>query len=347
MAERSRPLNELLSDTLLALSREYEDAGAGENPPPSLVLWSGLLRALRPGGITVKELTREVRLSKRAVLGWLGPAATWGYLVPERAGRARAGDRIEVTDKWRAAADEWPGVEEAASKAWRKRVGAAGAMELRAALEDLVARFGLELPHYPVGYGPVDWSMTGWNHRPAKPGPPRTPFHGADWSPVVREAGDTVSELPLPALVGQALTWFQIDCESVGAHPQMVINILRRIPPKGVPLAEQPRLAGATGDGRSGFERHGLLKVEAGKGGEKRVHLTPLAERVVERYEPGAAEIESRWRDEYGAERVARVRAALETVAPKLDAPSDPPHHLWVICEPGHAFVEATQRKRP
>ena len=145
----SRPFNELLSDVLLALSREYEDAGAGEDPPPSVVMWSGLLRGLRPGGITVKELAREVRLAKRAVLGWLGPAATWGYLVTERPGRALIGDRVDVTDKWRAAADEWPGVEAAAAKAWRKRVGATADKELRAALEDLVSRFGLELPHLP------------------------------------------------------------------------------------------------------------------------------------------------------------------------------------------------------
>ena len=342
-----RALNELLSDVLLALSREYEEAGAGEDPPPSLVLWSGLLRGLRPGGITVKELTREVRLSSRAVVGWLGAAATWGYLVPERSGRARQGDRIDVTDKWRAAADEWPGVEDAAAKFWRQRVGAPAAEELRAALEDLVSRFGLELPHYPIGYGPVDWSMTGGNHRPAKSGPPRVPSHGADWSPVTRGEGDTVSGLALPALVSQTLTWFQMDCESVGAYPQVVIDILRRIPSDGVPLHAQPPLAGTTGEGKSGFERHGVLEVKADKEGEKRVYLTALAERVADRYEDGASEIEGRWRDEYGARVVDRLRAALEATIPALGAPPDPPHHLWVVCQPGLGFVEPSLTKLP
>ena len=347
MPAAARPLNELLSDVLLALSRDYQEAGAGEDPPPSLVLWSGLLRALRPDGITVKELTREVRLSKRAVVGWLGAAAYWGYLVPERSGRARVGDRLDVTDKWRAAAEEWPGVEKAAAKAWRQRVGAGPAKELRTALDDLVSRFGLELPHYPIGYGPVDWSMTGWAHRPAQPGPPRIPAHGADWSPVIRAEGDTVAGLALPALVSQALTWFQIDCESVGAFPQMVIDILRRIPSKGVPLKDQPPLAGATGDGRSGFERHGVLKVKTTKSGEKRVHLTALAERVAARYEGGASEIEGRWREEYGADVVDRLRAALEAVVPALDPPPEPYHHLWVVCQPGYGFVEPTLNKLP
>lgn len=347
VSRASRPLNELLSDVLLALSREYEESGAGEDPPPSLVLWSGLLRGLRPDGITVKDLTREVRLSRRAVVGWLGAAAHWGYLVPERPGRARAGDRLELTDKCRAAAEEWPGVEDAAAKAWRKRVGAGAAKELSAALEELVSRFGLELPHYPIGYGPVDWSMTGGNHRPAKPGPPRIPAHGAEWSPVLRADGDTVSGLALPALVSQALTWFQMDGESVGAFPQIVIDILRRIPPDGVPLKEQPPLAGATGDGKSGFERHGVLKVKTGKDGEKRVHLTPLAERVAARYEDGASEIEGRWREEYGADVVDRLRAALEAVVPALGPPPEPYHHLWVVCQPGYGFVEPTLRKLP
>lgn len=342
----ARPLAELLSDALLTLTRIYEDAGAGEDPPPSLTMWSGLLRALRPEGITVSDLTRATRLSKRAVLGWLGAAATWGYLVPERPGRARAGDRIEITDKWRAAAEEWPGVAKAAGKAWVKQVGAAPAKELRGALEALVSGFALELPHYPVPYGPVDWTMTGGDYRKANPGPPRLPSHGADWSPVVRGEGDTASVLALPALVSQALVNFQIDGESAGCYPQLVIDVLRRIPKGGVPLAASPPIAHVDEDGKSGYVRHGILKL-TGKRGAQRVGLTPLAERVLARYEPAAAEIESQWREEYGDETVARVRAALEGLAPSLDPPSDPPHHIWVICEPGHAFVEATQRKRP
>ena len=342
-----RPLNELLSDVLLALTREYEEAGAGDDPPPSLLLWSGLLRGLRPEGITVGQLTREVRLSKRAVLGWLGPGATWGYLVTERDGRARIGDRVDVTDKWRAAAGEWGGVEAAALKAWRKRVGAPAAKELRAALEDLVSRFGLELPHYPVGYGPVDWSMLGGSYRPAKPGPPRIPAHGADWSPVLRGDGDTVSELPIPALVSQALVWFQMEGESIGVYPQLVIDVLRRIPPSGVPLESQPPLGRATGDGKSGFERHGVLKVKTDKRGQKRVHLTGLSKMLLQRYESGPEQIEGDWRDEYGRAVVDRLRAALEATAASLDPPAEPYHHLWVVGEAGYGLVEPTLEKLP
>lgn len=233
--QTSRPLPELLSDALLTLTRHYEEAGAGDDPPPSLAMWSGLLRALRPSGITMRELVREARVSKRAVASWLGTAARWGYLVPERAGPARMGDRMDVTDKWRAVAAEWPDVERAAAKSWAKQVGAPAAKELRAVLEGLVGRFDLELPHYPVPYGPADWSLTGGRHRPAQPGPPRVPASGADWTGVGRGEGEVVD----------------------------------------------------------------------------------------------------------------RARAALEAVSPKLDPPSDPPHHVWVQWEPAHAFVEATQQKRP
>lgn len=337
---------ELLSDALLTLTRMYEDAGAGDDPPPSLAMWSGLLRGLRPGGITVTELAGEARVSKRAILAWLSAAARWGYLVTERPGRARTGDRIDVTDKWRAARDEWPSVEKAAAKSWAKKVGAQPAKELRAALEELVACFSLELPHYPVSYGPADWTLTGGRHRPGDAGPPRIPPHGADWSAVVRGEGDTVSSLALPSLVSQALVNFQIDGESAGCYPQLVIDILRRIPTKGMPRADAPPLAHVDEAGKSGFIRHGVLTLD-GPAGAKRVRLTALAERALAAYEPGAAKVEASWREEYGAERVHRLRAALEAVAPSLDPPSDPPHHLWVVWEPAHAFVEATQRKRP
>ena len=163
---------------------------------------------------------------------------------------------------------------------------------------------------------------------------------------MVRGEGDTVSSLALPALVSQALVNFQIDGESVGCYPQLVIDILRRVPKGGMPRADAPPLAHVDEAGKSGFVRHGVLKLE-GPRGAKRVELTPLSERALDRYEPGAAEAEARWRDEYGAERVDRMRAALEAVAASLDPPSDPPHHLWVVWEPGVAFVEATQRKRP
>lgn len=337
---------ELLSDALLTLTRIYEDSGAGDDPPPSLTMWSGFLRALRPEGITVKDLAREARLSKRAVIAWLTAAARWGYLVPERSGPPRVGDRIDVTDKWRAARDEWPAVEKAAARSWAKQVGAGPAKDLRAALEDLVARFDLELPHYPVIYGPADWTMTGGRHRPGSAGPPRIPPHGADWSPVVRGEGDTVSSLALAALLSQALANFQVDGESAGCYPQLVIDILRRVPERGMPRAEAPPLAHVDEAGKSGFIRHGVLRLE-GKPGAKTVHLTPMAERAMEVYDQRAAEVESRWSDEYGSDRVVRLRAALEAVGPSLDPSSDPPHHLWVVWEPGHAFVEATQRKRP
>jgi len=342
-----RPLVELLSDALLALTREFEEAGAGDDPPPSLVLWSGLLRAVTPEPILQRDLVREVRLSRRAVQAWLGAARQWGYVEVAESGIPRAGNVVQLTDKGRAAHDEWAGVEAAADKAWRNRVGAAAAKELRGAAGDLVSRIGLELPHYPVGYGSADWSMTGGNSRPAKSGPPRIPAHGADWSPVVRAEGDTVSHLPDSALLSQALTWFQIDGQSAGCYPQIVIDVLRRIPKSGVPMKEQPPLAGCTGDGRSGFERHGVLQVKPDRTGGPRVHLTALAQRVLNAYEPGAAEVERRWREEYGAEVLDRLRAALEAVATKLGPSADPPHHLWVVWQGGFGFVEATQRKRP
>ncbi len=269
-----RPLARLLSDVLLELTRLYERAGAGEDPLPSLTLWSGLLRAVPSDGITVRELIPRTRLSKRAIVSWIGVARTWGYLEAPTGRALRMDDLVRPTSKLQAAAREWPEVASGALDLWTARVGTSVAGDLRAAVSDLVAKFPIELPHYPVGYGSADWSMTGGNSHPAIAGPPRLPHHGADWKPVLRSDEDTVSDLELPALVSQVLMWMQIDCESVGAYPQVVSDVIDRIPPEGVALRDQPALAGVTGDGRSGFERHGVLEVTTKAG--RRSSYEPL-----------------------------------------------------------------------
>ncbi|MEY2472649.1 MAG: hypothetical protein QOK28_1978 [Actinomycetota bacterium] len=194
---------------------------------------------------------------------------------------------------------------------------------LRAPLGALVDKFELELPHYWVTYGAADPTVTGGRYRPGDDGPPRLPPHGADWKPVLRTAKGA-KDLPVTALVAQALCNFALDYEVAGPPLGWTIHGALAIDPKtGTPMAEVPRFANLTGDGRSGLERHGVVKV--GPKPRQIAKLTEVGKRVRELYPAHAFSVEQRWRDVYGESAVARVRAALEKVAPP-----GPPHPYLV-----------------
>ena len=197
-------------------------------------------------------------------------------------------------------------------------------VSLRAPLVALVDRFELELPHYWVTYGTADPTVTGGRYRPGSDGPPRIPPHGADWEPVVR-AGKDASALSTTALVSQALCNFAIDYECIAAPLGWTILGLLPIDPKqGTPMKEVPPFAHLSGDGKSGLERHGVVKV--GPKPEQIATLSEIGQRSRAAYEPATAAVEDRWRDVYGEARVAKLRSALEKVAPP--GPRHP-HLAW------------------
>jgi hypothetical protein len=79
-------------------------------------------------------------------------------------------------------------------------------------------------------------------------------------------------------------------------------------------MADVGRFADLSGDGRAGLERHGIVKV--GPKPKQIATLTDIGQRARAAYVPATAAVEDRWRDVYGAARVAKVRAALEKIAP-------------------------------
>jgi hypothetical protein len=170
-------------------------------------------------------------------------------------------------------------------------VGGDRATALRSSLEQLVRRFDLELPHYPVGYGPADHGATGggaqWG-RGALSFDPEAELraaarreaesdgridvrnHGQDWSPVPRGDGDTVSGLSLTALTSEALMAFTIDFEACGGLSlAYVADLLRHIGDDGVDIRLRPaRGVAATGElpvhwAFAGLKRHGYAVVES------------------------------------------------------------------------------------
>lgn len=328
MTEVALPV--LLTRLLLTLRRDVD--GTGPPSASSLLLWAHFLRLAGDEPVDARDLPSLARLSRRAVTSAIG---TW----KQHGVAAVDGKAVRLTPEGRALRDEWRSRIEAAEEQWRTRFGRARTDAVRRSLQALVARFDLELPHYPTPYGPADPRITGGAYRPAKEGPPRIPGRGQDWVPVLRDrssgnAESTVASLPLPALVSQAVVAFTIDYESRSAPLPFVANLLRRIPDSGVPLATVPQMFGITGTGASGLERHGFVTVS--KRGV--VKLTAVSRRVRDAHDGLVAGIEARWRDLYGDKTVTALRAALEAVAGKLD--QNLPDHPMVLWRPGIGFAD-------
>jgi hypothetical protein len=344
------PLNVLLSAALADLGRQFEVAAARHSEPLSLEIHANLLRHVPADGVDARDIPMLARVSKRAV--------RWNITVAQRSGWTVAagatGKRVQLTAPGRSAREIGEGCLSSAEAAWRERFGSDVVARLRSALEALVGRFDLELPHHPTGYGPADSSVTGgvarrWGrgHALRVKGLPGLVFDpraeheaaetwekesggrlyvrdtGQDWRPVPRGEGDTVSELSLFALLSQALMAFAIDYEGCGGLSLARSgNILRYIGDDGVEVAL--RAARSRGSTRSvpadstlaALERHAYAEIAVDPSDKRtgRLTLTEKGSLVRDAYDDIVVAIEQRWKRRYGAAVVDEVRTALTSV---------------------------------
>jgi hypothetical protein len=330
------PLNVLLSHALLDFTREFERGGPIGGADPNLVLWSNGLRFMGDAAVDLRQIPALARLSKRAVIANTKALKRLGWL--------EGGDgALTLTAGGRQARDEGRSSLMAADSRWRERFGDRRVGGMRTALEALVRQFDLELPHYLAPYGPSDWSLTGGFAVAAKPGPPRIPAHGKDWAPVIRDAGDAVSELPLSALLSQALVGFTIDYEDRRRGALVTaVHFGGLSDDRPVPLDDVSPVLRISGNGKSGLERHGVVKVttEAIDGRDTDVmRLTPIGVVVRDSYRPLARGIEDEWLSRYG-NVVADLRATLEALNDDLlPGLAD---HPWVLHAPLVGFAEVS-----
>ena len=289
------PLPALLARVLVGLRQEV---GARTGVP--LALWANLLRVLDDDGDGVRrrDLPRLARLSRRT-MGPLVEGAERGGLVSVEQATVRL---TAAGDAARAAGD--------VAVAESELVWAAEVAALRAALGDIVPRLDLELPHWPLGYGAVDSTMTGGRAVPADPGPPATPAHGRDWRPVVRTGPDGAAGLPLAALASQALVALAIDYEAE-ARLSLASTSVLQVP--GLATEGGMRIA----DLPPQWAWHGHGHVEVGPG--MVVRLTPCGRSLRDEYRPLTAAVEARWADRFGAPAVGGLRAAAAALAAGLD----------------------------
>lgn len=338
MPTSSLALNELLASASAALTREIGDA--------SLPVCANLLRLIPDDGLGLRDVPALARTSKRA--------AQHNAAIAQRNGWVTAADkRLQLTASGRAARDECARRADAAEAAWRKRLGAEIFERLRTSLEALVSSFDIELPHHPVGYGPADSSVTGgvsgrWGRRHAlrvkglpgmvfDPGAERDAAEawevesggrlyvrdtGQDWRPVARGEGDTVSGLPLFALLSQALMAFAIDYEGCGGLSLARSgNTLRAIGDDGIEVeVRRARSRGKTifvpAGGLAGLERHayGALAPDANDEKKGVFTLTEKGRLVRDAYDEIVVAIEQRWKRRYGATLMRNLRSALTSV---------------------------------
>ena len=314
------PLPTLLSRVLGQLTADLE-AAAGVGPTvPSLAVWSNVLRCVAdagPNGLDERALAEAARISSRLATAAVTGAKRRGWITAEPGPAGGKRRHIEFTDAGRAAAKTWPEQLAALDAEWRSSA-------LRAALEQLVGGIDLELPHMPASYGAADPSAIGGPSAQSGKRTEGVPAHGTDWRPVRRAEGDTVSALPLTALLSQALMAFTIDYEDRFPWPLAnTANVLCHLSVAPKPLADVPGDHQIAGNGKSLVERHLVAEVTR-HGGTKMVALTPgRGEIVVARHPARLEGVESMWRERFGAALVTDLRDALGPLAGEASAQPD------------------------
>jgi hypothetical protein len=203
---------------------------------------------------------------------------------------------VRLTDHWAGIASQWSLLQDSAEEKWRARIGVRRTANLRTYLQQVVAMMPLEHPHYPASYGAADASITGGN--------------GKDWEAVPRHSGDTVSHLPLSALLSQALVNVAMNYEERSPVAlSLATTVIMRIPRSGRLVHE----LGSSG-GISALRRHGFVRVTtAARGGI--ISLTPKGAAVFDAHEERLRAVETDWRNWFGSARVDALRLALQNVA--------------------------------
>ncbi|MEA3078043.1 MAG: hypothetical protein QOF60_2951 [Actinomycetota bacterium] len=310
MADTS-PLPVLLSRVLGELTAEVESA-AGVGPGmPSLAVWSNVVRCVADGradGIGERALPAAARISRRLATAAVTGSTRREWITAEAEAGSKA-RHLRLTDAGRAAADVRPARLGVLDAEWKDR-------PLRGLLEGLVSQFELELPQFPASYGTADPSAIGGPYTPGGK-------HGVDWKPVPRREGDTVSSLPLTALLSQALVAFTMDYERAFPWPlASTANVLVHLASEPRPLADVPGDHGIAGNGKSLLERHLIATVTADPANPKRklVALTDRGAAVVHHHPARLEAVEAEWRNRYRDALVAGLRQALGAV-PTNDHP--------------------------
>jgi hypothetical protein len=315
-----RPLPVLISHVLGPLTAELEGT---DQKGPGLAMWSNVLRCVATGGadgIDERSLPEAARISSRLAAAFVTAAANGGWITAQSGGKGK-NRHLQLTDAGQEAAEVWPHRLAALDAKWQ------GA-PLRSALERLVGQLRFELPHFPASYGAADPSAIGGPYVQKATRKDDLPAHGKDWKPVMRSDEDSVSSVPITALLSQALVAFTIDYEDRFPWPLAnTATILCHIGKQPRPLADLPAGHGITGQGKSLLERHLIVNVtpDPDDSPKKLVSLSDRGELVLANHPKRLEAVEQEWSERYG-ELVAELRAELDRASEAMDG--DYPDHV-------------------
>jgi methyltransferase (TIGR00027 family) len=336
----SLPLPALLSRVLVAFTIEadneaehqlphrtttYRSSPRGPADSPwlvSLVMWASALRHIPDEGITVAGIRRAARTGSN-----YAGLRRWGYIIfdpePRRGKQSAADTVVRLTARGRQARDGWAPIGGVVEERWRERFGAGTVATLRESLEAVAARPPAGLPDcLPIlGYGLF-----------SKVSEDDGPNAVAN-----RVAEGEVAGLPVWALLSRVLLAFTAEFESQSPVSLAICaDVLRMLTERGVRVRDIPQLAGVSRE--SVAMAMGIL-VKRGlategpdpAGGRWRVAaLTRRGAVAQAAYHELVADIEDTWRDRFGADTVAGLRAGLERLpVPDLLAGIEPDPAGW------------------
>ena len=323
----------LLSHCLTAFTQEYS-ANTGSVDVPCLPVWSNMLRVLGQDPIPQTQINKRAIIATRTRKVVMKECESLGWIETQRRYSPRTTVLVKLTASGEQASQSAERRIKAVENQWRTN-NSNLYDQLYSALDYVVSGLELEYPYYITGYGPADDALTGGAYLPAEQGPPRIPARGEEWPVVPRVSRDDLNQVPLSALLSQALTGFAVDyeMENLGRLGH-ILTLFRSIGDEGVPLGEVRPAGGITGNGRSLHERHMNIVLENGKPSDNSriVYLSPKARRARDSYSFLVHELESRWCRRYGADVMNRLRDLLESLGkcwPK-DSPDYPNTTSWM-----------------
>ena len=287
MASRGSPptpsLPTALSQALIAFTIEFDNefehriehhtgnrAGRGVWLT-SMVMWSNFMRLVPAGGVALREVEANGRITN------LGGLQRWGYISVEPADQT-----VHLKPGGRRAQQVWRPLAGEVEQRWRERFGDAAIDELRQALSS-VADPGLPLYLPVLGY--ADGMRAGH----------------------VRGAPGAMAE-DLAALLSQALLSVTLEYEEESALSlAMSANVVRVLSADGVPVRDLPARSGVSKEAITaavGFlQRNGYAAVEPDPASRsKLVRLTEEGLAAQAQHARLAKTVERRWRKRLGGD---------------------------------------------
>lgn len=146
------PLSALLSQALIAYTLEFDRLLAAKckvfewkQSPPSLAMWSNILRFVGERGVEERELPELSGISKPAVHISVACLERHGWV------KVDAGTKVvRLTPRGRKIAKLWRSTLQEMEDQWSEQYGRSGVASLRASLEKISKGLSSSLPFFPI-----------------------------------------------------------------------------------------------------------------------------------------------------------------------------------------------------